>query len=116
MDDPAEKIYLSQIPKAQKSRLAPKTVSSVLNRLIVEKGYAAQQSIQLLQEEWKNAVGDAINSETRVGKIQRRVLFVLASNSIVLAELQYLKPKALKHLQAALPDFKLKDIRFQLSK
>ena len=113
MDDAEEKLWLSQIPKAQPSRYRLKSISSIVDRLVIEKGYAAQQSLELLQEQWRIAVGEELASQSRVGKIQRGVLQVFASNSIVLSELEYSKSKALRHLKAALPDFRLKDIRFK---
>jgi hypothetical protein len=114
MDDLEEKRLLGQIPKAQSSRLRVKSISSIMDRLLVEKGYAAQQSTQILQEQWRIAVGDELFSLSRVGKIQRGVLQVFASNTIVLSELEYSKSKALRHLKSALPDFKLRDIRFKI--
>ncbi|MEI7461426.1 MAG: DUF721 domain-containing protein [Pirellula sp.] len=116
MDDPEEKIWLSQIPKAERTRFRPKTISSILDRLIVERGYSNEQSTLLLQEQWKIAVGDEFYSQSRVGKIKRGVLQVLVTNMIVISELEFGKQKALRHLQASLPDFKLKDIRFVLAK
>lgn len=114
MDDPEEQLWLSQIPKAQSSRLRVKSISSILDRLIVEKGYAAQQSSQILQEQWRIAVGEELFSQSRVGRIQRGILQVFASNAIVLSELEYLKRKSLRQLQSALPDFKLRNIRFKI--
>ena len=116
MDDPEEKIWLSQIPKVERSRFRPKSISSILDRLIVERGYSNEQSTLLLEEQWKIAVGDEFSTQSRVGKIKRGVLQVLVSNMIARSELEYGKQKALRHLQAALPDFKLKDIRFVLAK
>ena len=114
MDDSEVKRLLSQIPKAQSSRFRVKSISSIVDRLIVEKGYAAQQSTELLQEQWRIAVGDELFSQSRIGKINRGILQVFASNTIVLSELEYSKINALRHLKSALPDFKLKDIRFKL--
>ncbi len=114
MDDSEEKRLLSQIPKVQLSRFRVKSISSIVDRLIVEKGYAAQQSTQLLQEQWRIAVGEELFSQSRIGKINRGILQVFASNTIILSELEYSKTKALRHLKSALPDFKLKDIRFKV--
>ena len=115
MNDKEEQIYLNQIPKAQASRFRAKTISSIMDRLLVEKGYAAQQSAQILEEQWRIAVGEDLFTQSRVGKIQRGVLQVFASNAIVLSELEYSKSKAIRHLKAAIPDFKIKDIRFKLT-
>jgi hypothetical protein len=114
MDDPNEKIFLSQIPPAAKPRMLAKSISSVLDRVISERGYAAEQSLMLLQEAWRTAAGEEMYQQTRVGRIQRGVLQIFVCNSIVLSELQFIKRKSLAQLQRALPDFKLKDIRFQL--
>ncbi len=114
MDEQEDPYWLNHMAKQQPSRLRLKSISSIVNRLIVEKGYAAQQSTEILQEQWIIAIGDALASQSRVGKIHRGVLQVFALNTIVLSELEYSKSKALRHLKAALPDFKLKDIRFRL--
>lgn len=114
MDESQERNILSQIPKAIPSRLRPKSVSSILDRLILERGYAAEQSTQLLQEQWTIAVGNALAAQSKVGKIQRGVLQVQASNAIVLTELTYAKQSVLRHLQTALPDFRIKDIRIKV--
>jgi hypothetical protein len=114
MDEQEDPYWLNHMAKQQPSRLRLKSISSIVDRLIVEKGYAAQQSTELLQEQWRIAVGDALSSQSRIGKIQRGVLQIFALNSIVLSELEYSKSSALRHLNSALPDFKLKDIRFRL--
>ena len=114
MEEQEDPYWLSHMAKAQPSRLRIKSISSIVDRLIVEKGYAAQQSMEVLREQWHIAVGDALFSQSRVGKIQRGILQVFALNTIVLSELEYSKSKALKHLKSTLPDFKLRDIRFRL--
>jgi hypothetical protein len=111
-----EKMWLSQIPKAKPSRLRPKSVSSILDRLLIERGYAAEQSTQIIQDQWRVAVGDSLFEQSRIGKIQRGVLQVYALNAIVMSELGYAKRNALQHLQTALPEFKIKDIRFLLNR
>ena len=116
MDNSEEKIWLSQIPKATVSRVKPRSVSSILDRLIVERGYASEQSAQIIQDQWLAAVGEVLFQQSRVGKIQRGVLQVYALNTIVMAELGYAKQSALKHLQRSIPEFKIKDIRIQLNR
>lgn len=114
MDSDDEKMWLSQIPKAIPSRFRPKSISSILDRVLTERGYAAEQSTQLIQDQWRAAVGDTLFEQSRVGKIQRGVLQVFVHNAIVMAEMGYAKRNALKHLQTALPEFKIKDIKFLL--
>lgn len=111
-----EAMYLGQIPKPMPSRLRPKSVSSILDRVMMEKGYAAQQSRQLIEEEWLQAVGEALCSQSKVGQIKRGQLHVFAANDIVRSELEYQKLKALRHMQRALPDMKIQGIRIHLAK
>ncbi len=114
MDEQNDPNWLNHMAKQQPSRLRLKSISNIVDRLIVEKGYAAQQSTEVLREQWRIAVGESLFSQSRVGKIHRGVLQVFALNHMVLSELEYSKSKALRHLKSALPDFKLKDIRFRL--
>jgi hypothetical protein len=111
-----EEMYLSQIPKALPSRLRPKSISSVLNRLFVERGYAVQQSRDLLEEKWKEAVGELLSAQSKVGQIKRGQLQVYAANDIVRSELEYQKAKALQHMQSQLPDMRITGIRIHLQR
>ena len=108
-----EAYYLSQIPKQQPSRVQVPKVSSILNRVIQQRGYAAVQSTQLLNEAWSEAVGSVLAGQTRVGKIERGALQVYASNKVVITELEFMKPQLLKVLQQKLPEFTLRSLRFR---
>lgn len=111
-----EAMYLSQIPKPMPSRVRPKSVSSILDRVMLEKGYAAQQSRQLIEEEWGNAVGETLSSQSKVGQIKRGQLQIFAANDIVRSELEYQKTNAVRHLQQSLPDMKIQGLRIHLAK
>jgi predicted nucleic acid-binding Zn ribbon protein len=115
-EDEEEKRILSQIPKPSPSYLTPKSVSKVLDRLIAERGYASQQSRQVLEEAWQTAVGEFLSSQSKVGNVRRGQLSVYATNDIVRSELEYQKSKALRSLQESLPEMKLTGIRIQLHK
>lgn len=109
--DEQDKIYLSQIPKPRPSRLNAKTVSSLLDKLLLEKGYSAEQSRVLLEDAWSEAVGPALASQSKVGQIKRGVIHIYTTSDIARAELDFLKVKALKHLQAKLPEMRITGIR-----
>ncbi|XZE22191.1 DUF721 domain-containing protein [Pirellulaceae bacterium SH449] len=111
-----EAMYLNQIPKPMPSRLRPKSVSSILDRVMMERGYAAQQSRQLMEEEWSQAAGEFLASQSKIGQIKRGQLHVFASNDIVRSELEYQKVKILRHMQEALPDMKIQGLRIYLAK
>lgn len=106
-----EELILSQIPKSKAIGPRAKSISSVLTRVLQEKGYAAQQSSALLQDTWNQAVGSILSQQSRLGKVQRGVLQVFADNDIVRTELEFCKRTALKAIQQTLPEFKIRDIR-----
>jgi hypothetical protein len=111
-----EQIWLSQIPKAYQSRLKAKSLASVLDKLIIEKGYSAEQSMLELREQWTIAVGEELAAQSRVGKVRRGTLQIYASNPIVMSELDLCRRRALQHLQKVLPDFKIKALKINLLK
>ena len=106
-----EQMYLSQVPKPLPSRFQAKSVSRILDRLFLEKGYAAEQSRELICEQWELAVGINLSSQSKVGQIRRGVLNVFAANEIVRSELEFQKSKALKCLQTALPAMQIKGVK-----
>jgi predicted nucleic acid-binding Zn ribbon protein len=115
-DSEEEKMYLGQIPKPLPSRLRPKSISTVLNRLFQERGYASQQSRDLLEEHWREAVGDLLSSQSKVGQLKRGQLQVYAANDIVRSELEYQKSKILQHLQTQLPLMGINGVRIHLQR
>jgi hypothetical protein len=114
MDD--EKVFLSQIPKAQPSRYQAKSISSIIDRLMLEKGYSAQQSRDLIEEQWRLAVGSLLSSQSKVGQIKRGVLQIFAANEIVRSELEFEKSKALRLLQAELPTMRITGVKIHLQR
>jgi hypothetical protein len=111
-----EEIFLNQIPKALPSRYQAKTVSRVLDRLFLEKGYANEQSREALVQAWVDAVGEALSGQSKVGKISRGALQIYAANEIVRTELEYMKTKVLASIQAALPEMNIRSLKIQLQR
>lgn len=114
MDD--EKAFLSQIPKPQPSRLHAKSIASIIDRLMLEKGYSAEQSRDLIEEKWRLAVGSLLSSQSKIGQIKRGVLQIFAANEIVRSELEFEKGKALKLLQSELPTMRITGIKVHLQR
>ncbi|XZE33624.1 DUF721 domain-containing protein [Pirellulaceae bacterium SH501] len=111
-----EEIFLNQIPKAIPSRYQAKTVSRVLDRLFLEKGYANEQSRDALLQAWTDAVGPGLSGQSRVGQLKRGALQIYASNEIVRTELEYMKTKALASLQASLPEMNIRSLKIHLQR
>lgn len=108
-----EQYDLSQIRQV-KSRLIAKPIGGIVRRLVSNRGYAAEQAHRLTQQQWQAAAGLELGQRSRAGTVNRRILYVEVSDSIVLQELHFRKQAILKSLQAALPEFKIKDVRFRV--
>jgi predicted nucleic acid-binding Zn ribbon protein len=85
-----------------------------MKSLLIKRGITDEQTALMTQEEWRKAVGPALAAETRPGNLQRGQLYVYASSNLVLQELHFSKTSILKALQSALPDFKIRDLRFRV--
>lgn len=110
-----EDILLKQL-QAQSHARGPhaKPIGSILKSWMIKRGISDEQSALMTQEEWRKAVGPALAAETRPGNLQRGQLFVYATSNLVLQELHFSKVTILKTLQTALPDFKIRDLRFRV--
>jgi hypothetical protein len=108
-----ETFYLSQIPKPLPSRSHAPKVSSIVNRVIQQRGYAAVQSNAALSDAWNEAVGPMLGPQTRIGKLERGTLFIFAADAIVMTELEFMKSQILKAMQRRLPEFGIRGLRIK---
>ena len=102
--------------QAQSRSIGPraKSIGSILKTLMIKRGISDEQTSLMTQEAWRIAVGPGLAAETRPGKIHRGQLSIYASSNLVLQELHFSKATLLRSLQAALPDFKIRDLRFRV--
>jgi len=112
-----EDILLKQL-QAQSRSMGPraKPIGMIIKSLMVKRGITDEQTSLMTQEEWRKAVGPVLAAETRPGNLQRGQLYVYASSNLVLQELHFSKASILKSLQTALPDFKIRDLRFRVER
>ncbi len=106
---------LAQIQQ-RRSNLFAKPISSVMKRLMSQKGYSAIQATSQLGEQWNEIVGELLARMTRPGNISRGVLLVSVSDSGAVQELHFRKKQILTALQSRLPEAKIEDLRFRVSK
>jgi hypothetical protein len=102
-----EEYYLSQIPKPLPTRLGATKVSTLIQKVIQQRGYAAVQAADALRDAWRDAVGEVLANQTRVGNVSRGALLVFVPNHVVRTELEFRKTDILRALQARLPDFRI---------
>jgi predicted nucleic acid-binding Zn ribbon protein len=92
----------------------PKKIADVLAQLITARGYGRIQADADFAAAWQAAAGQALAKFTRPGQIRRGMLEVTVANSTIVQELTFQKQRILATLQAALPDARLRDLRFRL--
>ncbi len=92
----------------------PKAIGNILAQLITARGIGRIQATADFTAAWRQAAGDTIAKFTRPGRIRRGILEVTAANSMIIQELTFQKQQILIQLQTALPDAKIRDIRFRV--
>ena len=94
----------------------PKNTADLLGQLMARKGYSQIESQDELGQQWQILVGETYASKTRVGVLRSGVLEVLVDSSAARQQLEFEKRKLVKQLQVKLPQNKIKDIRFKVTK
>jgi len=95
------------VPRAKK-------IGTIVRKLMVSRGISDEQTSLMTQQQWTIAVGPVLAKHTSPGNISRGVLYVAVSDNLVLQELHFSKQKILSSLKAALPDFKIRDLKFRI--
>ena len=91
----------------------PKQIGNVIAQVVQKRGYAQVRTANERDEAWQTAVGE-VASATRVGSLRRGTLQIEVANSLLMQELTFRKEELLKKLNAALPDAKIKQLKFRV--
>ncbi len=94
-------------------RARPKKMGDVVAQLLARRGYAQETTAADVVAAWRSAAGEKVASQTRVGAIRRGTLEVTVANSAVSQELTFRKTQLVADLVRALPEHKIKSIRFR---
>lgn len=92
----------------------PKAIGNILAQLITARGYGRIQATADFSAAWQQAAGETMSKFTRPGRVRRGTLEVTAANSMIIQELTFQKQQILTQLQTAVPDAKIRDIRFRI--
>jgi predicted nucleic acid-binding Zn ribbon protein len=92
----------------------PQRMADVVSGLLSRRGYAHEQSAALSLAAWSTAAGPEIARHTRPGNVRRGVLEVYVRNSTVMQELAFQRRQLIQKLTAALPDQKIRDLKFRI--
>jgi predicted nucleic acid-binding Zn ribbon protein len=108
--------FLARRGREQRRHYArrPKKIADVLAQLITARGYGRIQANADFTSAWQEAAGPELARFTRPGQIRRGQLEVTVANSTIVQELTFQRERILAALQTALPDARLRDLRFRL--
>ena len=99
---------------SQQKPTGPQKMADVLSVLMARRGYAQQQSAEISQYSWQQAVGKTFSGHSRAGNIRRGVLEVIVRNSAILQELTFQKKQLLKKMAEINGDQNISDLRFRV--
>ena len=102
------------VARRQYHSRGPQRIADTLSKLMARRGYAQIESAGERDEVWRATVGQQLAQYTRVGNIRRGVIEVTVSNSAVLQELTFRKADLVRRIAKALPDQKIRDVRFRI--
>ena len=92
----------------------PQPIAEALSALLARRGYASVEAAAERDEAWQASWVTNMAQYSRMGNIRRGVLEVMVCNSAVLQELTFQKKQLLEKIVVALPDQKIRDLRFRI--
>lgn len=91
----------------------PQKLSNVLTDLMAQRGYAQLAASEECNDAWRKVIG-SMEKFTRATEVKRGVLQIIVSNSVVMQELTFRRPELVAAMSKALPNHKIKDLRFRV--
>jgi len=102
-----------QQPSPQSSS-GPRTIKTLLTRLMARTGYDCEQATSGLLAAWQEAAPEALRGNSRPGTIRRGVLDVFVTHSAHVQEMGFHKSQVLVRLNKLLPEREIHDIRCRI--
>jgi len=104
----------SHMNRYGKRGVQPRSLRSVLNRLLAKRGYNQQRSDEQIGEVWNQTVSEPLRHWCRVSGVKRGTLEVLVGNPAALQLLSFQKQVLLQELREKLPTSGIKSLKFKL--
>ncbi len=89
----------------------PRTIGSVMTRLMARTGYEREQATDGLSAAWRQAAPESMRGASAVGRVRRGVLEVFVSHSALVQEMGFHKRDVLARLGELVPGEGITDIR-----
>ncbi|TWU61069.1 MULTISPECIES: DUF721 domain-containing protein [Crateriforma] len=89
-------------------------VGSIINQLMARRGYAQIAASEQIQNIVRQAAGPPLADSIEVGQQKAGVLFLYATDSVTLQELNFQKRRMLRKIQKEMPAANVTDLRFRI--
>ena len=89
-------------------------LGNILPQLIVQHGLQRRRNAEDINDAWKKAVGPPFDAVTNVVGLNRGTLEVSVPHPAFVQELSFRQAELLRTMQAALPNEKVRKIKFQV--
>ena len=89
-------------------------IGDILPQLIVRYGLHRRRNLELIEEAWRQAVGEQYAASTQVAKLYRGTLTIKVPHNAYMQELSFRHSELIDALAMLLKDEKIKKIRFEV--
>lgn len=103
-----------EVARRQYYPKSPQRIGETLSVLMARRGYGQITAADQREQAWKSAVGEHLAAHCRIGGVRGGVVEITVGSSAVLQELTFRKRELVERIVAAIPDQKIRDIRFRI--
>lgn len=114
--EPEERVlrYLHEDVQRKQVVREPKRMRNVISDLLVRRGYAQVNAADRCLEVWTDVVGPDLARLSRPGRIRKRVLQVIVTNSAAVQELTMRRQDILRRLAKQAPELNIDGLKFRV--
>ena len=91
----------------------PERIGRIVTRIMARHGFNRQISSEQLEQVWRDAVGETMAAQTRLGSLRRGVLEVFVSHPLIRQELSFHQTELTEALNQASRDFKIRRLKLK---
>ena len=91
----------------------PERIGRIVTRIMARHGFSRRIASEQLEEAWRDAVGETIAAQTRLGSLRRGVLDVFVSHPLIGQELSFRQTELTEALNQVSRDFKIKRLKMK---
>ena len=99
------------LPSQKPSAAGPRTIGSVMSRLLARTGYDQEHGADGLAAAWQAVAPASLRGSSQAGLVRRGVLDVFVSHSALVQEMGFHKREVLARLSELVPSEGITDIR-----